>query len=385
MNAVTEDKGDRDDGPVPESLVAHKRESHAARIRGLKERLRLPLMVGVPLVVGAVGIYFYLTGARYESTDDAYLRAAQVSISPNVSGRVIEVDVQDNQAVRRGETLIRLDDRPFRIAVENARARVANARLQIESLKATYWQRMADLRSAQSALAYQQGEYQRQTRLLASGISPRSQVERTLDARNQAQQNVVSVQQQINSTLASLGGDPRIPVERHPTVRQAQAELDRELLNLSYTVIPAPTDGIVTRVEQLQVGDYINAAAPAFALVSTHDVWVEANFKEVQLTHMRPGDSASVRIDAYPGRDIRARVVSISPGTGSEFSLLPPENATGNWVKVVQRLPVRLQLEDSVPVQSGLSVLVTVDTEYRQRLFGAADEHRDAVNAKAAE
>ena len=385
MNAAPENKGDLDDGPVQESVVVHTRESHTAPVRRLRERIRLPLMVGVPLVVGVVGLYFYLTGGRYESTDDAYLRAAQVSISPNVSGRVIEVDVHDNQSVRRGETLIRLDDRPFRIAVEDARARVASARLQIESLKATYWQRMADLRSAQSALAYQKGEYERQMRLLASGISPRSQVERTLDARNQAQQNVISDQQQINSTLASLGGDPSIRVERHPTVQQVQAELDRALLNLSYTIITAPIDGIVTRVEQLQPGDYINAATPAFVLVSTHDVWIEANFKEVQLTHMRPGDSASVHIDAYPGRDIRASVVSISPGTGSEFSLLPPENATGNWVKVVQRLPVRLQLEDSVPVQSGLSALVTVDTKYRHSLFGAADKHSDALNAKAAE
>jgi membrane fusion protein (multidrug efflux system) len=342
-------------------------------------------MVGVPLLAAVVALYFYLASAGYESTDDAYLRAAQVSISPNVSGRVIEVNVHDNQPVRRGETLIRLDDRPFRIAVEDARARVANSRLQIESLKATYWQRMADLRSAQSALAYQQREYERQTRLLASGISPRSQVERTLDARNQAQQNVISDQQQINSTLASLGGDPSIPVERHPTVQQVQAQLDRALLNLSYTIIAAPIDGIVTRVEKLQLGDYINAAAPAFALVSTRDVWIEANFKEVQLTHMRPGQSASVRIDAYPGRAIRAKVVSISPGTGSEFSLLPPENATGNWVKVVQRLPVRLQLEDSVPVQSGLSAFVTVDTKYRHNLFGAADEHSDGLNAKAAQ
>jgi membrane fusion protein (multidrug efflux system) len=386
VNAAPEEKGCRHDTPVPEGVVAHTRESHALPVKDLRERLRLPLMVGVPLIAAAVGLYFYLASVGYESTDDAYLRAAQVSISPNVSGRVIEVDVHDNQPVRRGETLIRLDDRPFRIAVEDARARVANSRLQIESLKATYWQRMADLRSAQSALAYQKGEYERQTRLLASGISPRSQVERTLDARNQAQQNVISVQQQINSTLASLGGDPSMPVERHPTVQQVQAELDRALLNLSYTIIAAPIDGIVTRVEQLQLGDYINAAGPAFVLVSTRDVWIEANFKEVQLTHMRPGQSATVRIDAYPGRAIRAKVVSISPGTGSEFSLLPPENATGNWVKVVQRLPVRLQLEDSVPVQSGLSALVTVDTQYRHSLFGAAGgQHSDGLNAKAAE
>jgi membrane fusion protein (multidrug efflux system) len=392
MSVVIEDKGDRSDAPTregdtpaPESPVAEPHESQAAPVRGWRERLRLPLMIGVPLIAGVVALYFYLASVGYESTDDAYLRAAQVSISPNVSGRVIEVDVQDNQPVRRGETLIRLDERPFHIAVEDAWARVANARLQIESLKATYWQRMADLDSARSTLEYRKREYERQTHLLASGISPESLVERTLDARNQAQQNVVSDQQQINATLASLGGDPNIPADHHPTVQEAQAQLDRALLNLSYTTITAPIDGIVTRVEELQAGDYINAAAPAFVLVSTRDVWIEANFKEVQLTHMLPGQSASVRVDAYPGRLIRAKVVSISPGTGSQFSLLPPENATGNWVKVVQRLPVRLQLEDSVPVQPGLSAVVTVDTEYRHSLFGAAGTHGDALNAQAAQ
>lgn len=391
MSVVIEDKGDRMDAPsrasdtaAPENPVAEPHESQEAPVKSLRERLRLPLMIGAPLIGGVVALYFYMASVGYESTDDAYLRAAQVSISPNVSGRVIEVDVHDNQPVRQGETLIRLDERPFRIAVEDARARVANARLQIESLKATYWQHMADLRSAQSALEYRRREYERQTHLLASGISPESLVERTLDARNQAQQNVVSDQQQINATLASLGGDPNIPADHHPTVQEAQAQLDRALLNLSYTTIAAPIDGIVTRVEELQAGDYINAATPAFALVSTRDVWVEANFKEVQLTHMHPGQSATVRVDAYPGQIIRAIVVSISPGTGSQFSLLPPENATGNWVKVVQRLPVRLRLEDSIPVQSGLSALVTVDTRYPHGLFGAAGTH-DALNARAAQ
>ena len=389
MSAVIEDKGDKidvprrvNDAPPPESPAAEQHESRAPPTRGWRERLRLPLMIGVPVIAGGAALYFYLANLGYESTDDAYLRAAQVAISPNVSGRVIEVDVHDNQPVRRGETLIRLDERPFRIAVEDARARVANARLQIESLKATYWQRMADLRSAQSTLEYQKREYERQAHLLASGISPRSLVERTLDARNQAQQNVLSDQQQINATLASLGGDPTTPADQHPTVQEAQAQLDRALLNLSYTTIVAPIDGIVTRVEELQAGDYINAAAPAFVLVSTQDVWIEANFKEVQLTHMLPGQSASVRIDAYPGRVIRAKVVSISPGTGSQFSLLPPENATGNWVKVVQRLPVRLRPEDTLAVQSGLSVLVTVDTRDRHGLFGAAGRHIDPPNAK---
>jgi membrane fusion protein (multidrug efflux system) len=390
MSVLIEDEGDKVDAanratgtPAREPPVAEPHESRAEPVRGLRERLRLPLMIGVPVIAGVVALYFYLAGIGYESTDDAYLRAAQVSISPNVSGRVIEVAVHDNEPVRRGDTLIRLDERPFRIAVEDARARVANARLQIESLKATYWQRMAELRSAQSTLEYQKHQYERQAHLLASGISPQSLVERTLDARNQAQQNVISDQQQINSTLASLGGDPNIPADRHPTVQEAQAQLDRALLNLSYTTIAAPIDGIVTRVEELQAGNYINAATPAFVLVSTRDVWIEANFKEVQLTHMRPGQSASVRIDAYPGRRIRAKVTSISPGTGSQFSLLPPENATGNWVKVVQRLPVRLQLEDSVPVQSGISAIVTVDTEHRRGLFGAVGTHGDTLNAEA--
>src|SRR3984893_13148036 len=392
MSAVIEDKGDKIDVPnrvsdtaPAESPAAERHESQAPPTRGWRERLRLPLMIGVPVIAGGAALYFYLANLGYESTDDAYLRAAQVSISPNVSGRVIEVDVHDNQPVRRGETLIRLDERPFRIAVEDARARVANARLQIESLKATYWQRMADLRSAQSTREYQKREYERQTHLLASGISPQSLVERTLDARNQAQQNVISDQQQINATLASLGGDPNIPADQHPTVQEARAQLDRALLNLSYTPIAAPIDVLVTRVEKLQPGNYINAATPAFVLVSTRDVWIEANFKEVQLTHMLPGQSAAVRIDAYPGRVIRAKVVSISPGTGSQFSLLPPENATGNWVKVVQRLPVRLQLEDSVTVRSGLSALVTVDTKYRHSLFGAVGPHGNTLNAEAAQ
>jgi membrane fusion protein, multidrug efflux system len=183
--------------------------------------------------------------------------------------------------------------------------------------------------------------------------------------------------------LRALGGEPDLPIDRHPNVQQAQAELDRARLNLSYTVIVAPIDGIVTRVEQLQVGDYINAASPAFALVSTHDVWVEANFKEDQLAHMRPGELGQVRIDAYSGRTFTARIASVSPGTGSEFSLLPPENATGNWVKVVQRLPVRLELEGPLPpLRSGLSAWVRVDTQYQRRLFGAASAGEPAGSAQ---
>ncbi|MHB8813765.1 MAG: HlyD family secretion protein [Steroidobacteraceae bacterium] len=351
----------------PPRLRPEAREP-AARLRPLRERLRLPLMWGIPLLMAAVGLYFYLTGGRYQSTDDAYLRAAEVALSANVSGRVSEVDVRDNQQVRRGQILFRLDERPFRIAVESARARLQGARLQVESLKADYGQYGADLRSAQSALAYSQRQYRRQARLLASGIASQSQVDKALLVRSEAQQSVAAAKQQITAALAKLGGQPDAAVDAHPLVQQAQAALDRALLDLSYATVSAPSDGIVTGVEHLQVGSYLPSATPAFVLVSTHDVWVEADFKEDQLAHMRAGDSATVKIDAYPGRTFQAVVASITPGTGSQFSVLPPENATGNWVKVVQRLDVRLRLEGSLPaVRSGLSATVTVDTGSRAR------------------
>jgi membrane fusion protein, multidrug efflux system len=349
-------------------------ETRAERERTVGERLRRPLMIGVPLLAITAGLYLYLTGGRYQSTDDAYVRAAQVAVSTNVSGRVSEVDVRDNQSVHRGETLFRLDQRPFRIAVDAARARLASSRLHVEALKADYGQRLAELKSAESALAYERREYERQMRLLRSGITSQARAERALLARNEAEQTVSSDKDAITSALADLGGDPNLPVDQHPGVEQARAALNRALLDLSYTVIKAPLDGIVTRVDQVQVGDYIKSATPVFALVSTHEVWIRANFKEVQLTHMRVGQSAKIWIDAYPERTFAGRVASLSPGTGADFSLLPAENATGNWVKVVQRLPVRIALEGRLPADlpAGLSATVDVDTRWQRTLFGSA-------------
>jgi membrane fusion protein, multidrug efflux system len=360
----------------PAGLRPESRSEPVAQ-RSLRERLRVPLMLALPLLMLAAGLYVYLTSGRYESTDDAYLRAAELAVSANVSGSVSAVDVRDNQQVRRGQTLFRLDDRPFSIAVEAARAHLAATRLQVQSLKADYQRRVADLRSAESAFSYADREYQRQSRLLASGIASQSQVDRAQLALSEARQSVAAAQQQITAALARLGGDPDIKVDSHPLVEQAQAALDRALLNLSYASVTAPSDGIVTGVEHLQAGSYLPAATPAFVLVSTQDVWVEADFKESQLARMRPGDPATVRIDAYPGRPFRAVVASITPGTGAQFSVLPPENATGNWVKVVQRLDVRLRLEGTLPVvRSGLSASVTVDTRAH------ADQHPAVAAAR---
>lgn len=331
-------------------------------------------MVLGPVVLAIAVAWFYLSGGRYESTDDAYVQTARVDISSNVAGRVIALAVHDNEPVHKGDVLFRLDDAPFRIAVDEASAQLATARLHIESLKANYRQRQSELASAQDTLAFQQNEYARQQRLLVSGISSQLQVDRAKHALDEARAQVAGTQQQIGAVIANLGGNPAIAPDRHPLVQQAQALLDRAKLNLSYTVVTAPSDGVVTRVEQLQVGSYISASAPVFALVSTGDLWIEANFKEDQLAHMRVGQEAKVEVDSYPGKTFEGRVASVSPGTGSQFSVLPPENATGNWVKVVQRLPVRVELEKrdpAFPLHGGLSANVTVDTHYQRHLFGA--------------
>jgi membrane fusion protein (multidrug efflux system) len=234
-------------------------------------------------------------------------------------------------------------------------------------LQATYRQRQAELAGSEDTLAYQQREYERQNGLLASGISSQVQVNQLRHALDSARQARNSAREELAAVAASLGGDASISIEGHPAVLQARAALDRAQLNLSYTVVRAPEDGIAAKVEQLQVGNYINASNALFALISTQDVWVEANFKESQLTYMRPGQTATVKIDSYPGELFHARVTSLSPGTGAAFSMLPPENATGNWVKVVQRLPVRLAVIDAPPtlsLRAGLSADVSVDTRH---------------------
>jgi membrane fusion protein, multidrug efflux system len=353
--------------------------------RTLRQRLRLPLMLAGPLVVLIAATWWYLTSGRYVSTDDAYVQAARTMISTDIAGRVVAVEVGDNQRVTKGQALFRLDDRPFRIAVEEARAMLANARLQIDAQKATYRQKLADLRAAQDTLAYQQREFDRQRQLAATGVAARATYDQVQNALQQAEHKVTSTQSDANNILAQLGGDANIPTDQHPTVQRAQAALDKAELDLSYAVVKAPESGIVTKVEQVQVGSYVTASTPVFSMLSDR-IWVEANFKETELTYMRPGQEATVDIDTYPDAQCRGKVLSLSPGTGLTFSLLPPENATGNWVKVVQRLPVRLSLEcaqSNLPLHAGLSATVEVDTNYRRpwlawvsrtadRLFGTA-------------
>jgi membrane fusion protein (multidrug efflux system) len=342
-----------------------------------RDRLRLPLMLSAPVLLLAIAGYFYLGAGRIESTDDAYVQTARVAISADVAGRVKDIAVHDNQRVHKGQVLYRLDDAPFRIALAQAAAQRAGAQLKIEMLKANYRQLQATLAAAQNTLKFQQTEYQRQQRLSQAQIASQAQLDQAAHALSDAQAQRDAVQQQISAVVANLAGNPGIAPAQHPEVRQAQAQLDMAQLNLGYTVIRAPVDGIVTRVEGLQVGNYIAASAPVFALVPAGDTWIEANFKEDQLAHMHSGQRAEVTIDSYPGKVFSGRVVSVSPETGSQASVLPAENATGNWVKVVQRLPVRIALahaDQALALAGGLSVSVSVDTGFQRHVFGADSE-----------
>lgn len=337
-----------------------KAASQRAPERSLGQKLRLPLMIGGPLAVIAVVAYFVLTGGRFETTDDAYVQAARAAISPSIDGRVVEIDVKENQQVRKGQVLFKLDPADYQVAVAQAEAALASARFDTQGSQAVYGQRQADLAAAQEVVTYAEREAARQKALAAAGVATQAQADEAGHAAEQARRQVAVVRQQIASALADIGGRTDLAADDHPKVMQAKAELDRAKLNLSYTTVLAPTDGVVAKVEQLQVGNRVSASQSLFWLVSGQP-WVEANFKEDQLAHMRVGQPATIKVDAYD-HELKAHVASFSPGTGSSFALLPPENATGNWVKVVQRLPVRLVLDEATPqLSGGLSAKATVD------------------------
>jgi membrane fusion protein (multidrug efflux system) len=366
----------RIEAETPEQAIAEElapRQGPApAAPRGWLRRMRWPLMIGAVVLVLVVGLIVYLTGGRYESTDDAQVVGARVQVSSTLSGRVVTVAVHEGQLVHTGQLLFQLDGRPYETATAEAVANLANARLQVEAMKAAYRQQQANLKTAQDGAAYLAGEAVRQRALVAAGTSNAAQAAQALDAANRARSQVAAAQAQLANALAPLNGDPNLPVDEAPAVRVAAARVANANLNQGYINIVASQEGIVTKVDQLQVGDYINASQPVFSLVSDR-FWVEANFKENQLEYMKVGQDCSIRLDAYPHRLFRARLASISPGTGSSFSLLPAENATGNWVKVTQRVPLRCDFVDPIDVAlaSGLSANVKVDTQHVRHLFGS--------------
>ena len=333
----------------------------AARRGGLR-RWRWPLMIAGPLLALAIVAYFVLTGGRFQSTDDAYVQIAKTPVAPSIAGRVVEIYVKENQAVKRGQVLFRLDQRDLQANLDLARAQVAGAQLVVGQARVAYQREGANVAAARENLAFAQREVERQRKLNAAGAVSTQSVDQAVHAANQARDQLAVAQQQQAQALAALGGDPNI-TDRAPGVMQAHAQVERARLNVAYATVVAPADGVVARVDQLPVGAYLNASQTAFWLLSGKP-WIEANFKEDQVGHMKVGQSVEIDIDASPGGSLKGHVASFPPGTGSAFSALPAQNATGNWVKVSQRLPVRIEFDKTPPeraARAGLSAKVKVD------------------------
>jgi membrane fusion protein (multidrug efflux system) len=325
-------------------------------------RMRWPLIIGGPLLIALVVAYFIATGGRTQTTDDAYVQIAKAPVAPSIGGRVTDVYVHENEYVKRGQILFRLDVRDLAASAEAAQATVANASLEVGALRASYQQQQAMVQAAKDQFAYATTEAARTKNLANVGVASQAQVDQANHAVAAARQQLAAAQQQAQQVLANLGGNPNLAPHAAPAVMQAQAQLDRAKLNISYGTVVAPADGIVTRVDQMPVGTYLNASQTGFWLLSGQP-WIEANFKEDQLAHMKVGQAVDIKIDAYSD-PLKGRVASFSPGTGQAFSALPAQNATGNWVKVVQRLPVRIAFDKTPPDmagRAGLSAKVTVD------------------------
>ena len=331
--------------------------------RGALARWRWPLMIGGPLIILAIVAWFVLTGGKSQNTDDAYVDVAKAPISAAISGRVVEVDVSDNQFVKAGQVLFRLDPADQVAAAHRADAAVEEAQLQLTGIQHAVSQQRLNLTAALITQTYAKSEAQRQSALVAAGVASRQQAADARHASDIASAEVAAAREQVATALANLGG-ARAKPQSYPEVAQAEAARETMRIALARTVVRAPADGIVTRVDELQPGAYVNASQTVFFLLSG-EPWIDANFKENQLGKMRLGQPASIVIDALGGQKFKGYVQSFSPGSGSSFSPLPAQNATGNWVKVVQRLPVRIAFDKAPPgiaARAGLSANVTVNT-----------------------
>jgi membrane fusion protein (multidrug efflux system) len=336
----------------------------------LHRAVRVLLLVFVPLAAALAGMYWYATGGRLVETDNAYVKANIVNVTAAVAGRTIEVPVRDNQPVEKGTLLFRLDPEPFEIAVARAKAQMEVVRTEVQSLRAEYREALQETAEARERIEFLTRQLERQERLKEKGMTRADAWDEARHNLEAARARLASVQERTNRVLANLGGDPQMPAERHPRYAQAKAEYDAAALDLARARIQAPVAGVLSNMK-LQVGEYVEKGVPVFGLIESGPLWIEANFKETQLTNMRVGQAAQVVADAYPDVQWEGVVDAIAPATGAEFAVLPPQNATGNWVKVVQRVPVRIRVdpaEQPVQLRAGLTVTVTVDTQRNRGL-----------------
>jgi membrane fusion protein, multidrug efflux system len=368
----------RPGGDIAPAPVARERteapsppEADTRRRSPRRRWLRWGLFLLLPIVL-IIGSYWYVTGGQVMTTDDAYVEADTVGVSTDVSGIVAAVEVKENQQVSAGQVLYELDPQPFRIALDRAEAQLGMVHDDIAALQASYRDQQTQLQQAQNDLDYYDTEFKRQQALAAQHIASQQQLDTARRNLDNAQQKVASAKQQLASTAAKLNGDPSGAIEQNPTYRQALAQRDEAARELKNSVVRAPFAGIVTRVSAVTPGKYLAASTPAFYLVDTQDIWVEAQPKETELTYVRPGQPVTVTVDTYPGRVWHGTVQSISPAASQEFSLLPAQNTSGNWVKVVQRVPMRVHVETSdqslPPLRAGMSAVVEVDTGHARGL-----------------
>lgn len=329
-----------------------------------RQKMRFGLFLLLPVVLAGCA-WLYVTGGQVISTDNAYIQADRVGVSTDVAGIVESVEVTDNQVVTKGQVLFRLRPEPFEISLQSARAQLADVRNQIMNLKASYAQAQAEIVQAQAEIPYYQKNLARLEQLVSV-----SAVSKTIydDARHNletTQQKVAVTKAQAQTILAQLGGRIDLPLESQPSYLQAQARIDEAARNLKNATVVAPFDGIVTNVDSLAPGAYLQPPQSGFSLVASNRLWVAASPKETELTHMQQGQPVVITVDSYPGVTWHGRVESISPASGSSFALLPAQNTTGNWVKVVQRIPVRIQIDDAAgkpPLRHGMSVEAEIDT-----------------------
>ncbi|HEX3943970.1 MAG TPA: HlyD family secretion protein [Rhizomicrobium sp.] len=354
---------------------AQARPGFIARLREDKAALRRLLMFGGVALVAVVSLVFWLMGGRYVSTDDAYVQAAKLMVSTDVSGLVQDVDVREGQRVKKGQVLFRLDPNPFRIALANTKAQLAQTALNVQSMQEDYRRMLSDVNAQRAQVDLAQRNYARYAGLLKANAIAAATYDQARLTLATAQQQLVALQQTAQTQLAKLGGNPNLPVAQNPQYQQVAAQVREAQRQLDHAVVRAPFDGVVTEVDSLQPGTLVISAMSAFTttsavgLVSDKHAWVEAQMKETDLTHVRNYASVSFTIDTYPGMKCKGHVDAISQGTGGAFSVLPAENASGNWVKVVQRIPVRVTIDNcpgNPELRAGMSADVSIDTGHRR-------------------
>lgn len=344
--------------------------------RHRRNRTRQLLFALLP-VAFVVGGYYYVTGGQVMSTDNAYVQADILGISTEVAGIVGEIDVRDNQVVKAGDVLFRLDDRQFRFALERADAQIGVVRNDLEALKASYKGMQSQIEQAHSDIAFYETGFKRQQDLATKSVASQATFDQAKHDLDGARLKRAQLESQLAGIAASLNGKPDAPVEDHPRYRDAVAARAEAQRQLDHTTVRAPMNGVVTNVPSLQKGQYLEAATNAFSLVSTEHVWIQANPKETELTWVKPGQEAEVYVDTYPGAVWKGTVDSISPASAASFSLLPAQNTSGNWVKVVQRIAMRVRIDtppDQPRLRAGMSVTLDIDTGHARGLPSFVNE-----------